>query len=245
MNKFATLLAFLAITATAFAADTSLADSLYAAGQYARAADLYRTELKTNPSADLYYNLGNACFKQGDLAQSILAYERCLRLDPGYDDARFNLAFAQSRITDKIPADEGFFLANWLRDVRDRVSVSAWLWTSVVCFWLMLVGILAFLLCKNTVLRKLGFFGALLFLVFCVYTGINAGSLDARNAERAEAVITRGIVNAKSSPSAAGTDLFTLHEGTSVTITETVSDWVNIHVGQHDGWVPAACLERI
>ena len=66
-----------------------------------------------------------------------------------------------------------------------------------------------------------------------------------KDTERAEAIITQGIVNAKSSPDRSGTDLFTIHEGTKVVITETIGDWCCIHVGNNIGWMQLAHLERI
>jgi len=52
-------------------------------------------------------------------------------------------------------------------------------------------------------------------------------------------------VNAKSSPDNSGTDLFTLHEGTKVTIRETLGGWVNVKIGQNEGWIPSKDLEKI
>ena len=74
------------------------ANAQYAEGNYAEAAAAYEqvlAELPTNSLAELpsdyavvYYNLGNSYFKQGELAQSILAYERALRLEPSMKDAK-------------------------------------------------------------------------------------------------------------------------------------------------------------
>lgn len=239
------LVSTMTLVQTAAASLTDEANEQYAAGQYAEAEALYRQVLETEPSADIYYNMGNACFKQGELAQSILAYERALRIDPGHEDARHNLEFARTRIVDNIRESGSFFLADWMRKIRNSLSVMTWLWSSIVLFWLMLIGILAFLLSKNMLWRKVGFFGGILTLLLTLYTGANAWTLNSRNTSRNEAIITRGIVNVKSSPGTAGTDLFTLHEGTKITITETVSGWANIHVGQHDGWILLEHLERI
>ena len=94
-------------------------------------------------------------------------------------------------------------------------------------------------------LRKASFYTSILALVISISACINAGSLHKRDTERAEAIITQGIVNAKSSPDRSGTDLFTIHEGTKVEITETLGDWCCIHVGNYIGWMPLAHLERI
>lgn len=81
---------------------------------------------------------------------------------------------------------------------------------------------------------------------FGVYTErLNAGSLHRRDTLREEAIITQGVVNAKSSPDRSGTDLFTLHEGTKVDIRESLGEWCNIRVGNNQGWIRLSTLERI
>jgi len=46
-------------------------------------------------SAGLYFNLGNAYFKKGDLGHAVLYYLKAQRLDPADEDIRSNLAFAR------------------------------------------------------------------------------------------------------------------------------------------------------
>ena len=239
------LIAVLWVSALAFAqSDFETANAAYADGRYDEAASIYRSLLDEQPNATLYYNLGNARFKQGELAQAILNYERALRLKPNYKDAKYNLAFAQSRIVDNIP-EQDFFLSSWARTVRNSLSEGTWIVLSIVLFILALTGVLLFLLGRAPWLRKSAFHTAWIALLFSLVTGLNAVSLHNRDTLRNEAVITQGIVNAKSSPDRSGTDLFTVHEGTKVTIRETIGEWVNIHVGSNEGWIPARSLERI
>ena len=225
-------------------------NTAYADGRYRDAVALYQTIIAEQPNAKasemarVYYNLGNAQFKQGELAQAILAYERALRLDPRNEDIKHNLRFAQSRITDDIK-DNDFFLSSWVKAVRNSASEEVWRWVSVGLFILGLVGILLFLLSPILWLRKSAFYIALLALFISLCAGLNARSLHQRDTLRNEAIITQGIVNAKSSPDRSGTDLFTIHEGTKVTIGETIGEWVNIRVAQYEGWIPMRTLERI
>lgn len=221
------------------------ANAQYAEGNYAEAAESYRQVLVEQPSAEVYYNLGNACFKQGELSQSILAYERALRLRPLYKDAQYNLKFAQSRIVDNIEDTNSFFVSNWLKAVRNLLSEQTWMWLSVVLFLLTLTGAMLFAFSRVVWLRKTAFYTAIVALVISIAACANAGSLHKRDTLRAEAVITQGIVNAKSSPDRSGTDLFTLHEGTKVVIKEQLGNWCNIHVGNNIGWIPLTTLERI
>ena len=224
--------------------DFDAANAAYADGRYEEAAAIYQSLIDEQPDATLYYNLGNARFKQGELAQAILNYERALRLKPNYKDAQYNLAFAESKITDNI-IEQDFFLSVWARAVRNSLSESTWFILSVVLFITGLVCLLLFLLGRTAWLRKSAFHIAWTALLFALISGLNAGSLHKRDTLRNEAVITQGVVNAKSSPDRSGTDLFTLHEGTKVTIRETLGEWSNVHVGSNEGWIRTSCLERI
>lgn len=235
----------LLISALAFAqSDFDAANAAYADGRYDEAATLYQAMIDEQPNATLYYNLGNAQFKKGELAQAILAYERALRLEPNHKDAQYNLAFAQSRITDNI-VEQDFFVSSWVRAVRNSLSESTWLILSICLFVLALVGLLLFLLGREPWLRKTAFHVAWVALLFSLIAGLNAASLHKRDTLRNEAIITQGVVNAKSSPDRSGTDLFTVHEGTKVLIRETIGEWSNISVGSNEGWIRTSCLERI
>ena len=235
----------LLLSAFTFAQDAfDAANAAYADGRYEEAAAMYQTLLDEQPDATLYYNLGNSRFKQGELAQAILNYERALRLKPNYKDAQYNLAFAQSRITDNI-VEQDFFLSSWARTVRNSLSERTWWSTSIGLFICALIALLLFLLGRELWLRKTAFHVAWIALLFSLIAGLNAGSLRQRNTLRNEAIITQGVVNVKSSPDRSGTDLFTIHEGTKVTIRETLGEWVNVSVGSNEGWMKAAHLERI
>ena len=226
------------------------ANAAYRAEQYTEAAVLYQNildscEMPRRSQALVYYNLGNAQFKSGELAQAILAYERSLRLNPTSRDTRYNLAFAESRIVDNIVDNQAFFLVTWLQFIRNLLTESTWLWLSLIAFILLVAAILIFLLSHDITWRKTAFGITIVAVLVTVVGFANALSLHRRDALRAEAIITNGIVVAKASPDRSGTELFTLHEGTKVTIHETVGSWVNVQVANNIGWLPASTLERI
>ena len=243
--RYIVISVFFICSSALFAQDAfDAANTAYADGRYEEAAAMYQSLLDEQPDATLYYNLGNARFKQGELAQAILNYERALRLKPNYKDAQYNLAFAQSRITDNI-VEQDFFLSSWARTVRNNLSERTWWSTSIGLFICALIALLLFLLGRELWLRKTAFHVAWIALLFSLIAGLNAGSLHQRNTLRNEAIITQGVVNVKSSPDRSGTDLFTIHEGTKVTIRETLGEWVNVRVGSNEGWMKSGYLERI
>ena len=246
MKRFIGLLCTLYFVTLSVYAQSAFDDAneAYAAGRYDDAAAMYQSIVDEQPDAQAYYNLGNAQYKRGELAQAILCYERALRLQPNYPDAKYNLEFAQSRITDNIP-EQDFFLSAWTRAVRNCLGELTWLWLSIGLFSLMLAGLLLWMLGREVWVRKTAFHVAWVALLFSVIAGLNAASLHQRDTLRNEAIITQGVVNAKSAPDKSGTDLFTIHEGTKVTIHETLGEWCNIRVGSNQGWIRLQCLERI
>lgn len=221
------------------------ANANYAEGNYKQATEQYQQMIAQQPSAEAYYNLGNAYFKQGELAQSILAYERALRIEPSNKDAKHNLLFAQSRIVDNIEETQTFFLSSWLKTIRNMLNLNTWMIISITLFIITLIGFFFFAFSQTVWLRKTAFYTSIVAVVLSIIACINAGSLHQRDTRCAEAIITQGIVNAKSSPDRSGTDLFTVHEGTKVEITETIGEWCCIHVGNYIGWMPINYLERI
>jgi tetratricopeptide (TPR) repeat protein len=79
------------------AEDFQRANQLYEEREFEEAIKLYRQVLDQNlQSAHLYYNLGNAYFKSGDLGHAVLNYLRAKRMAPGDDDINQNLRFASS-----------------------------------------------------------------------------------------------------------------------------------------------------
>ncbi len=221
----------------------------YANGDYAEAVSMYQTcldmQIDRKSQALVYYNLGNALFKQGELSSAILAYERSLRLDPSNKDTQHNLAFARTRIVDNIEDNQAFFFSTWFKAVRDVTTEVVWRWLSIVLFVVMLACLMLFLLSTTTIVRKTAFHITWISLVLTIFTGLNASSLHSRDKHRAEAIITQGVLNVKSSPDQSGTDLFTLHEGTKVEIKEQLGEWCNIRVGNNEGWMQTNHLERI
>ena len=221
------------------------ANNAYAEGNYAEAIKAYEQLLTETPDAEIYYNLGNAYFKTGETAYAILSYERCLRLDPRHRDARFNLAFAQTRIQDNMEDKQTFFLLKWAQWLRNRMSENQWLFISVSLFLLFLVCLFVFVFTRPVALRKTAFSVSIIAFVLSL-CGMWCGlSLHHRDTAREEAIVVQGIVNAKASPDKSGTDLFVLHEGTKVHITDQVGDWFQIHAGDNVGWIRIKAVERI
>lgn len=225
-----------------------MGDSAYANGNYAEAISVYETILANDgESADIHYNLGNAYYKAGEIAKSILAYERALLLNPGDADIAFNLELARSKTVDKVAPTYKFFLVEWIESIVNIASMQTWCVIGVIFFILLLALALAFLFGKSVVARKVAFFSALFCLFVTLFANFAALHLYHYLTERTGAIVMQPSVTAKSTPSASGTDLFVIHEGRKVTISDdSMQGWKEIELEDGNiGWVPAESIERI
>ena len=229
----------------AYAQSWEDANVAYSEGNYAEAVVMYENIAQTDNNAEVQYNLGNAYFRTGEVARAILAYERCLRLDPRHKDARFNLAFAESKIIDNKADTQTFFLLKWAQGFRNMLSENVWLVLSVTLFLLFIVSLFVFAFAGQLTLRKTAFAVSIIAIVLAI-AGVWCGlSLHHRDTAQEEAIVMQGIVNAKASPDKSGTDLFVLHEGTKVRISDTVGEWCQVHAGDNIGWIRLKAVERI
>ncbi len=249
-KSFPVMFLLLALTLSWPVHAASPADSLwnagvaaYAEGHWDVALDAWRAiEASGMESARLYCNIGDACFKQGDYARAILYYERALKCDPSDSDARYNLAFAQSFVQDKIDTVPEFFLKSWVRRLSRSVSSDTWATLFLVLLALALTGLLLFLLSASTGLRKTGFYLSILLAL------LSAACLGFSARQRADykktdaAIIIRPVAPVRSSPGSEGTkDLFILHEGTKVRILDQVGDWQKVELPDgRQGWISAS-----
>ena len=71
----------------------------------------------------IFYNLGNAYFKKGELGRAILFYEKARMLLPRDDDIQKNLAYANSLAIDKIETKSSGLFSLWER-VTDFLTLN-------------------------------------------------------------------------------------------------------------------------
>ena len=225
----------------------SQADSAYVQEHYQQAIKDYEALLKQGVSADLYYNLGNAYYRMDNITQAVLNYERALLLSPGDKDIRFNLQMARSKTIDKITPESEMFFVTWYRSLVNLQSVDAWARLALIALVVAIILALAYLFADAVWLRKLGFFGGAFFVLVFLVSNLFAWQQKRALVHRTGAIVIKSAVNVKSTPSKNGTDLFILHEGTKVNITDgTMKGWKEIRVADgKEGWVETSEIEVI
>ena len=223
------------------------ANKAYIAQDFAKAQELYEQILGTgNESAQLYFNLGNAFYKQGDNLKAILNYERAKRLSPRNQDIDFNLKIANQFVVDNIEQLPKPFFARWWNSTANFLSADGWATWSVIVFLLFLILLGSYFFSRSLRIRKLAFSASVFAAIFVIFSFILAGRQFNQVKDRTSALILCPRVNVKSAPSVTGTDLFMIHEGLKVKITDQLEKWREIELSDgNKGWVKDSCLVRI
>lgn len=223
------------------------ANNAYSTSDYERAAQLYKEVIeKEGESAYVYYNLGNTYYRLNEIAFSILYYERSLLLDPANKDARFNLEIAKLKTVDKIEPIGEFFITEWFNDIRNLFNTDLWSYISVMSFLLFIACLFLFFFSRKIVLKKIGFFSGLVLIIVCIFSNVFAYNQKKKLLERNSAIIFSPTTTIKSSPDASGTDLFILHEGTKVLVTNKLGEWNEIETQDGNvGWIKTKEIEII
>ena len=225
----------------------SSANQLYNAGKFDDAIRKYQYVIGQGfESAELYYNLGNTYYKSGKPTFAILNYERAKKLAPNDDDIRYNLELARIQIVDNIVSlpEPGFL--RWWKQLINARSMNFWGTFSLISFFsfLFLTGL--FLLSRFYRVKQLAFWFSVTAFCLSMVTFSFGSYQKTKLVNHNSAVITDRSVRVKSSPSETGTELFIVHEGITVQLTDQLGDWVNVNLPDgNKGWIKESSMIRI
>jgi tetratricopeptide (TPR) repeat protein len=255
-NKAKTMVvALLFLLPMASYAQNNYTDSLWNAANEAYAQENWNAAIKdyqaiadaSVESAALWCNMGSAWYKSGNLGKAIVCYERALKLDPSYEDARYNLELLNSIKLDRIESVPELIIATWTKKIGRLLDSNAW----AVCFLVFLAVALAmtllFVLGSSVTSRRVGFFTGIVFVLFA-FASLSFSIWQKNAYMKADvAIVVKPVSSVKSAPSGdSAKDFFVLHEGTKVKIVDSVGGWYNIELTDgRQGWLPSSDIEII
>lgn len=230
---FAIAVAFGSANATEKCAGIDAGTKAYNDGDFERAIDEWRTCVDNGmENADLYYNLGNAYFRNGKLGFSIFYYKKALRLHATDDDILHNLKFAEAMTRDKVENDDeenpiltGLFKAHHALSLRAQLYVLlALFWTIILILVIQKISIKsrAKNICTGAVF--------LLTTIFCVIGASAAYKVIVLETE-ITGVVTAADADVTSAPSDKSQTLNTLSEGTSFEVLSMQGNFAEIRLG--------------
>lgn len=221
------------------------ADSAYKAGNYKEAVRLYESALKTEKSAETYYNAGNAYFRLDDYPRAILNYERALRINPSDEDAAYNLDLCRTKITDRFDRYPEMFFITWFKQLAYGHSADAWGNYGLCALLFCLIGFGVYRFGISLRLRKTGFAVGVIFLVATIVLEVFAALQDHKYRNETKAVVMSETPFLPDDGKNAAKR--TLHEGaTLIVLDEGVDGETQVELPDgKTGWVKEKSLERV
>jgi tetratricopeptide (TPR) repeat protein len=189
-------------------------------------------------SYQLYFNLGNAYYRNNQLGKSIYYYELARKSKPGDEDVRINLAIASSKTIDKIEAKENFFISAVKSNLLTSFTTNTWAWLSVAGIALFALFFFGFISSEVVQLKRIFFvLGCLFFVFFICSYALGYSALKARY-ENKFAVVLAKEVGVMNEPTEMAKTKFKLHEGTKIRVVENNGDWLLIKLDNgNEGWM--------
>lgn len=227
------------------------AEVAYRESNFTESIKLYESQITENKklkqeSPELYYNLGNAYFRNNQIAKAIVNYERALLLNPSDSDIRHNLRFAKTKIEDKIDSADSFFINQWIRSVQNLYSANTWGIIGIIIFLALIFAVGAYMISTQIIIRKISFYSGIVLLTIMLI--VNAFAFKQKNkiANRSTGIVMSASVSIYTSPDAHSQELFRLHEGSKVRIKREEGNWFEIVIANGSvGWLQKKNIEKI
>jgi hypothetical protein len=223
------------------------ANSMYAQGNYQEAIATYQSLLSEDKiSTEIYFNLGNCYYKTDDISNAILNYEKALKLKPAHEDALFNLKMANKRTVDKIDRLPELFIGSSWKTLVTSKTVENWAYHSIGFIFLSLLLFISYLLIQQILIKKVGFYVGFIFFGLSMFSVLMASQHHSIIAESTSAIIFAPTTTIQSEPNDNAEKLFTLHEGTKITLLEESNEWSKIKLPNGNiGWIKSDEIKRI
>jgi len=214
------------------------ANDAYSMSEFNNAVELYgKIEAQGLESWELYYNMGNACFKLGNKGMAILYYEKALKLNPSGKDILNNLSLARLQTVDKITPVPEFVLSTFVKRLQNLLSSNAWTWLSILLLAAVLILLLCYRFAGSSRVKRLSFAFSIMAALLFIFSFVFAVNLRNRAVSYNYGIITAPVCNVKSAPNNGGGNLFVLHEGTKIELLEQVGGWSKIEIADgRQGW---------
>jgi tetratricopeptide (TPR) repeat protein len=222
-------------------------NQFYQKEKYEQAITSYESILASGKqSAEVYFNLGNSYYKLHQIAPAIYNYEKALQLNPADEEIKTNLDFARKATVDDIKIIPKVGFKKIIQDVTSKYHYDTWAWIAVSFSFVFLLLFLGFYLSK-VALRKRAFFTGmfvvLIGIVFSVAAGIS--EKDRMESEKT-AIVFADVAEVKSEPKLSNPNTFILHEGTKVTILESIANWKKIELSDETkGWIQESAIKEL
>ena len=210
-------------------------------------------------SSEVYYNLANAYFKlgqsnnttsrpfaSGELGKAILNYHRAIKYNPAMADARYNLELAVDYTNDTESIPQSFITTLW-HGLRNMTTSNVWAVTSLVMLAMTLILVMMYLLSANIILRKVGFFAAIVVAIcFVIVSALAISSRRALINDNRAVVVCNDTTPVHASPDSASKIVRQPSQGVTIRTSRSHGEWTEIIFADGEmGWIRESIIEKI
>jgi tetratricopeptide (TPR) repeat protein len=223
------------------------ANAAYADDRFDQAIRLYNSVLNEGlVSAELYFNLGNAYFKQNDLANAIYHYEKALQYNPADKDIKENLEIANTQTIDKVKEAPESNLRSLTYSVTHAMKLNSWAWVSIVLSVVFGVWVVLYFRSPTSKGKRRNFSFAVLFLVFAIASLLLGRFQNQLLQDQSFAIIFENQLSVHVEPNPRSDVNFELNKGTKVSLGSTFRDYTEIELSDGSkGWVKTSAFKKL
>jgi tetratricopeptide (TPR) repeat protein len=197
-------------------------------------------------SSELYFNLGNSYYKLNQVGPSIYYYEKALLLKPNDAEILNNLAYAQNMTLDAIEVMPETSLSKIYNDITGFLSFDQWSYAAIIFTILFVLLYIGFYFLEYATQKRIAFITSMISLIIAVVSIVFAFLQYSDFQADQPAIVFEDEVNVVSEPNQRSQTVFTLHEGTKISVLETLNEYHKIRISDgQTGWLTSESIKLL
>ena len=231
--KFLTAILAATLTVSSAFAQFEKANDEFAKGDFKAGITDYEALVQRGEySANLFYDLGNAYFRDHDFGRAILNYERALALERHHAEAQANLHVARDAAR-ALPMPEEKLLR--------FATVNQWTIAAAIAAWVFLFSLGHFVIAR----RSRGVI-ALSILSLSIFACAAYAAYKTNSAQAAKAIVVAKDVTARVATADNANRVLALPIGSEIEVVSKRGDWIYAALPNNArGWIPATAAETV
>ena len=215
------------------------ANQAYEQEDYSKAIELYEQAASNTNNGHLYYNLGNAYFKSGQIGKALLNYNRARFFSPRDRDINANIQFLRNYRIDKNLVIEGPII-KIISSIFHLVSFREAMFLATILFFITIILIILSIIFYQRIFSYIAIATGIIFLYLFITWQVWQGEKSS-----ARAVVIEQEVTLRSGPGQEYKDILIGHDGLEVRIIESRGEYSLVQFPGGGGWVESNTIEKI
>ncbi len=215
------------------------ANQVYEQEDYYKAIELYEQAASTTNNGQLYYNLGNAYFKSGQIGKALLNYNRARFLAPRDRDINANIQFLRNYRIDKNLNIESPII-KIISSIFHLFSFREAMFLATILFFITIILIILSIIFYQRIFSYIAIATGVIFLYLFI-----TWQVWQEEKSSARAVVVVQEVTLRSGPGQEYKDILIGHDGLEVKIIESRGEYSLVQFSGGGGWVESKSIEKI